>query len=124
MTNLDLTISQACEAAKNKYADAHVNAAHGNAIETLIRNQPPAFEMFPSPDSFEEAADYLKALASAFDEIVRQVAQEANANAPNKIDVPVSLFSDALHDSSLLGDLADAAERLREDAYEQAMESA
>jgi hypothetical protein len=117
---LDLLVAQACETAKNKYATSHVNQAHGALIETALKNEPPAFGMFPPPASFEDARQYLERLARAFDEVAYQVAREAGANAPTNIDAPKTLFSDALHDSDLLGELSAAAERAAEDALEAA----
>jgi hypothetical protein len=109
-------IAQACEAARNKYAAAHVNQAHGNLIEAAIKTEPVAFPMFPPAAGFEDARQYLEALARAFDEIAYQIAREANDHAPNKITARQSIFSDALHDSDLPGELTEAAETMREDA--------
>jgi hypothetical protein len=117
---LDLLVTKAQDAARNKYAASHVNAAHGALVETAIRNEPPAFAMFPPPSSFEDTRQYLERLARAFDEVAYQVAREANANAPTQIATPLTIFSDALHDSDLLGELSNAAETMREDAMEVA----
>lgn len=117
---LDLLIAQATDAARNRYATAHVNQAHAALVETAIRNEPPAFALFPPPSSFEDARQYLEKLARAFDEIAYQVAREAADNAPTQIEARLSIFSDALHDSDLLGELSNAAETMREDAMEVA----
>ena len=118
----ELAISAAQDAARNKYASDHVNAAHARLIETVVKNQPVAFTMFPTPDNFEDARDYLIALAHAFDDIAYQVASEANSNATMHVSYRdrASIFSNALSDSGLLSDLNEAAEQLREDALEGA----
>ena len=119
---LELLIANATDAARNPYADTFVNAAVGNLIEALIKNQPPAFEyqLHPVVGSFDEAASYLKKLAYAFDLVVEKISREAGLIAPTTISERSSIFSDALHDSDLLAELDDAAERVREDVMEDA----
>jgi hypothetical protein len=118
---LETIIAAACEAARNPFSSAHVSMAHGNLIETAIKNQPPAWSMTaPAPASFDDAKQYLERLALAFDEIAYQVAREANDNSTISVSTPRSLFSDALSDSGLLSELDDAAERCREDSLEVA----
>ena len=119
---LELVVANATDAARNPYADTFVNAADGNLIEALIKNKPPAFEyqFHPVVGSFDEAASYLKKLAYAFDLVVEKISREAGLSAPTTISEHSSIFSDALHDSGLLAELDDAAERVREDAMEDA----
>src|SRR6185312_5617466 len=114
----ELAISAAQDASRNKHADALLNAAHARLIEATVKNPPPAFALFPTADEFENAKDYLIALASALDDVAYQVASEANGNASFNINTKdrIAIFSNALHDSDLLSDLAEAGERLREEA--------
>ena len=118
----ELAISAAQDAARNKYATAHANAAHARLIEAAVKNPPVAFSMFPTPDNFEDAREYLSALASAFDDVAANVASEASSNATIHVSYRdrVAIFTNALIDSGLLGDLNAAAEGLREDAMEDA----
>lgn len=120
--NTELLITFAQEISRNKYASSHVNAAHARSIETHIKNPPPAFSLFPTPDQFEDAIQYLEALAHAFDEIAYAVAVDASGNStiPFSTKDRVSIFSGALSESGLLSDLEEAGERLREDHLEAA----
>ena len=115
-------IAHAQEAGRCRFASAHANAAHARLIEAAVKNPPVAFTLFPTPDNFEDARDYLIALAHAFDDIAYQVASEANSNATMHVSYRdrASIFSNALSDSGLLSDLNEAAEQLREDALEGA----
>jgi hypothetical protein len=116
--NPDLIIAQANEAARNPYSSAHMNAAVARLIAFLIENKAPAFVMFPSPDSFTDAREFLESLAMLADDIALNAARDA------EIEPKLTIFSDALHDSGLPGDLTEAGERLAEDARERALENA
>ena len=89
---------------------------HDDRPDRAALAEPVAFPMFPPASAFEDARTYLETLARAFDEIAYQIAREANDHAPNKITARQSIFSDALHDSDLPGELTEAAETMRDDA--------
>lgn len=109
-------IAQAQEAARNKQACSHVNAAHAAMIAFLINNPPPAFDMFPTADQFGNAKDYLNGLATAMDEVVYQVMQEAKANTSTAMCKPdPSIVTLAFEDASVFADLSNAADELSDE---------
>lgn len=116
----ELAIAPALKAAHNEFAASHVNAACANLIAAVVKHGAPAFGMHPAPDEYDNAAETLRALARAFDDIIYSVAVEAADNARTKINrlEYLSIASDALNDSGLLSDLADEAEDLRETEME------
>lgn len=108
-------IAQAQEAARNKHACSHVNAAHAAMIAFLINNPPPAFDHSPTADQFGNAKDYLSAAASAFGEVVYQVMREASFNSHEVNDHSPTLITDALSDDCIFADLDEAADDLSEE---------
>ena len=109
-------IAQAQEAARNKFATSHVNAAHARLIEALINNPPPAFDISGKAADFEAAHDFLTTVAAACDDLVQQVMAEAKANARTTFTPHIAVVSDALNDCDALSELTNEAEYLREDA--------
>lgn len=112
----DLAVSQAQDAARNKFATSHVNAAHARLIEAVIRNLPPAFDLHPTSEQFVDAKDFLGNIAAAFDNLIYDVMAEANINSPTRISTMdrITIVSDALHDADVFADLNIAADDLRE----------
>ena len=118
----DLAIAQACDAARNPNASAHMNAAVGRLIETLIKNKPPVVHGhggYAIHGAHQDARKYLERLARLFDDVIENVASEAELQGSYD-----NICSNALHDSDLPGDLTDAGERLIEDAREESLEMA
>ena len=114
---LEATIAAATDAARNPYASSHINAAHARLIEVLIKNPPPAFPLFSSPDNLEEANEYLWKIVHALDEVVENITGEADLRGDYS-----TIFADALHDNG--PDFNGTAADRREDAREQALEFA
>ena len=114
---LELTIANATDAARNPHASPFMNAAVGRLIEALIRNQPIVVHGpggFPVHGAHQDAREYLETLAHHFDAIAFNIGRDAEVAASRTI------FSDALNDSGLPGDLTDAGEQVIEDAMEDA----
>lgn len=122
--NTQATIAAACDLARNKYASAHVNAAQARLIAALIENPPPAFEIYPTVDQFEFAKEWALKIAAAMDDLISQVTVDAAGSATTSFSTfdRCFLVTEAVHDSGLISDLGEAAERLREDAREREVE--
>ena len=108
-------IAQAQEAARNKRACSHVNAAHAAMIAFLINNPPPAFSINPDASDMYAASEYLAGLARAADEIVYQVTREASFNSSKIGHVSSVLITDTLNDADVFAYLSLAADELNED---------
>ena len=106
----------------NPHASAYLNSAYQRMLAQISDAQVPAFTIYPQADQFEYAKEQAEKIASALDEYFYALAVEANSHAQNIISTRdrISLVSDAIHDSSLLSDLQEAAERIREDELETA----
>jgi hypothetical protein len=123
----DIIIASACEAAHNKYASGYLNAVHARLVAAVIENQPPSFGLHTPPDVYlHDAPEYLQAILRAVDDVIHAVAVEADDCASTAIvpETLTSLCGSALHDSSMVEDLQDAGEQLREDLHVEAMERA
>lgn len=109
---------------RNKFACPHVNAAYERALAAFQELEPPSFGMFPTADDFQNAAELFdlqskrSAWITAMDEFIHAIAAEANANARSNISTNdrMSIFSNAVHDSGLAGDLSEEAYALSEEA--------
>lgn len=107
----------------NKYACPHVNAAYERALAAFQDMEPPAFGLHPTSDQFEYAAELFdlqskrSAWLTAMDEYIHAVAVDANANARSNINTSdrKSIFSDAVHDSGIVGELNYEAYALSEE---------
>lgn len=100
----------------NKYASGYLNDAYQRMIAALQDAEVPAFTMYPTADQFEDAKQHARDLAVAVDGYLSALTVEANSNATININTKdrATLVSDAVHDSSLLDDLQEAADDLRE----------
>lgn len=116
--NIDLTIANATDAARNPHASAHMNAAHARLLAALIEHPPIAMTGHGGSlvhHAHQDARKYLERLASLFDDVIENVASEAELQGSYD-----NICSVALHDSDLPGDLTEAGERVIEDAMEDA----
>ena len=91
----DLAIAQACDAARNPHASAHMNAAVGNLISFLIEQKCPAFQTPASPSDANYARRWLEQLARLSDDFPYRIGSECD------VKVGTSIFSDAIHDADL-----------------------
>ena len=100
----------------NKYASTYMNEAYKRLAAAVADMEPPAFTLFPTADQFEDAKQHVRDVAHLWDEYLSAVAVEANSNATININTKdrATLVSDAVHDSSLLDNLQEAADDLRE----------
>jgi hypothetical protein len=111
----ELAIAHAANAAHNKFAADHVNAAAARLIATIIEHGTPAFSPAnPQPDEYDNAAETLRAVLRAVDDWAYAIAIDAADNARTSIEPRdyLSAASEAL--SGLIADLQQEADDLRE----------
>ena len=103
--------------AANKFASAYLNGAYQRMLAAVQKCEPVAFDLEPTSEQFQLAADELRNLAVGIDDFVHALAREASSNALTHISTNdrLSVFTDALHDCGLLGELEAEADDLRQE---------
>ena len=106
----------------NKFASAYINQAYERMVALIQQTEVPAFTLYPTADQFECAKSHAQDIARAVDEYIFALANEAKSNSTTPISIAdrASIVSNALHDSSLLDELQEAADAQREDELERA----
>lgn len=100
----------------NPHASTYMIAAYSRLLSAVQAAQPPAFDIFPTAEQFENAKEHASDLARIVDDYLHSFAVEAASNSTMNVSTKdrISIVSDALNDSGLIGDLQEAADDLRE----------
>ena len=91
----------------NRHASGYLNDAYQRMLASVQKCEPVAFDLEPTSEQFQLAADELRNLAVGIDDFIHALAREASNNALTHIstDDRLSVVTDALHDCGLIGEL-------------------
>ena len=105
---------------------SYIQSAHARLRHFVEAGAPTEISHFPTPDEVRERKAYVKELARAFGDYLHALARDTQSNTAVSFDLAecLSAIPDAVEDTDFYCSLEDAAERLIEDAIEDALEPA
>lgn len=94
---------------------AYLTDAHARMIAKLAALRPAVISVTPSADEFNCQREHIQSVAQIVDEYLHAVAVDGATNSHEINSAQfMSVVSDAVHDTSLLGSFGDAAEAVNE----------
>lgn len=96
----------------------YLEAAHARMLRKLAETAPVKLSIYPTADELEALKAHLANVSAAVDDYVSCIAREAASNCCHENIIAtdfVSVVTDAIHDSSLLGYLQNEADAIREE---------